>query len=65
MVSLAVGLVFMNSVLWHLSLALVLSRPTVQRAYLRHFRSLNKAAGLMVGAMGLKLIVTTIQELRK
>lgn len=59
----AVVLVFMNSVIWHSSLALALSRPTVQRAYLRHFRTLNKAAGLLVGLMGTKLVVTTVQEL--
>ncbi|MBA3595742.1 MAG: LysE family transporter [Polaromonas sp.] len=63
LVFLAVALVFMNSVVWHSSLALALSRPTVQRAYLRHFRTLNKLAGLLVGLMGLKLVVTTIQEL--
>ncbi|MBC7621631.1 MAG: LysE family transporter [Candidatus Saccharibacteria bacterium] len=62
LVLLAVALVFVNSVVWHSSLALALSRPTVQRAYLRHFRALNKVAGLMVGLMGLKLVVTTIQE---
>lgn len=42
MVFLAVGLVFMNSVLWHSSLAFALSRPAVQSAYLRHFRALNR-----------------------
>lgn len=62
LVFLAVALVFMNSVVWHSSLALALSRPAVQRAYLRHFRPLNQVAGLLVGLMGLKLVVTTIQE---
>jgi threonine efflux protein len=64
MVLLAVALVFANSLIWHGSLALVLSSPSVQRAYLRHVRALNRMSAALVGALGLKLIVTTLLELR-
>lgn len=60
----AVLLVFMNSVVWHTSLALVLSQPVIQRAYLRNFRRLNQLSALVVGAFGVRLLVTTIQEFR-
>jgi threonine efflux protein len=64
MVTLAVLLVFANSVVWHSSLALVLSRPTVQAAYLRHFQALNRFSGVLVGAYGGKLIVSAVSEFR-
>jgi len=60
----AVLLVFANSVVWHGSLALVLSQPMVQRAYLRNFRRLNQLSSLVVGAFGLRLLASTAQEFR-
>lgn len=65
LILLAVALVFANSVIWHSSLALLLSRPSVQRAYLRHLGALNRISGLLVGALGVKLIVSTLQEIRQ
>jgi threonine efflux protein len=62
LVFLAIGLVFINSVLWHSTLALMLSMPSVQSAYLRSFRVINKVASLMVGGIGLKLFITTVLE---
>lgn len=64
LVAAAVGLVFFNSIIWHSFLAIVLSHPKVQRAYLSNFGRLNKAAGLLVGAFGIKLLVATVQELQ-
>jgi threonine efflux protein len=64
LVGLAVAMVFLNSVVWHTGLAWALSRPAVQRAYLQHFRALNRGAGLLVGAIGLKLIAGTLLEFR-
>jgi threonine efflux protein len=64
MILLAIGLVLMNSIVWHTSLTLALSVPAIQSAYLWHYRALNKVAGVMVGGMGLKLIATTLQEFR-
>jgi threonine efflux protein len=60
----AVLLVFMNSVVWHTSLALALSHPVIQRAYLRHVRRLNQVSALVVGAFGVRLLVATAQEFR-
>lgn len=61
----AVALVFGNSVVWHLGLAQALSRPVVQRAWLRHLRRLNQASGLVVGAFGAQLLTQTWQEWRR
>ena len=60
----AVGLVYANSIVWHTSLAVLLSQPNVQQAYLRNFARLTKVSSVMVGAFGLRLIVATIQEVR-
>jgi threonine efflux protein len=60
----AVAVVYLNSIIWHTSLAVVLSQQAVQRAYLRNFARLTKASGAVVGAFGLRLILGTIQELR-
>ncbi|MFZ6846323.1 LysE family translocator [Undibacterium sp. RuTC16W] len=64
MLVLAVLLVFANSVVWHSSLALLLSRPNVQRAYLRHNRALNRLSGVLVGLYGARLIAATVSEVR-
>jgi threonine efflux protein len=61
----AVVLVFMNSLVWHSSLAFALSMPSIQSAYLRHSRFISKASGLMVAGLGLKLIISTIKEARR
>jgi threonine efflux protein len=60
----AVLLVYANSWVWHGSLAFLLSLPGVQRAYLRHHAHLSKASALLVGAFGVRLIATAIQEAR-
>ena len=64
LVVLAVLLVFSNSVVWHGSLALLLSRPRVQSAYLRHQRVLNRASAALVGLYGARLIASAIAEYR-
>ena len=60
----AVGVVCANSIIWHTALAVLLSTPKIQQAYLRNLALLTKASGAMVGAFGLRLIVATIYELR-
>lgn len=60
----AVALVFFNSVLWHSSLALALSRPGVQRAWLRHQRRLNRVSAALVGLYGARLVAATAGEIR-
>ncbi|MBK9200598.1 LysE family translocator, partial [Candidatus Skiveiella danica] len=63
LVGLAVAMVFLNSVVWHTAWpGRCRGRPC--SAYLRHFRALNRGAGLLVGAIGLKLIAGTLLEFR-
>lgn len=64
LVVLAVLLVFANSVVWHSSLALLLSRSSIQQAYLRHHRALNRISGVLVGVYGAKLLAATLSEVR-
>ena len=60
----AIGVVYANSVLWHTFVAVLLSQRKVQAAYLRHYSRLTKASSAVVGAFGLRLIISTIQEVR-
>lgn len=60
----AVGLVVLNSLVWHVFLALALSQPAVQRAYLRSFLRINQVCAAVVGAFGLRLLLSTLQEWR-
>jgi len=64
LVVMAVLLVYVNSVVWHSALALLLSHPGVQRAYLRHNRALNRASSVLVGAYGARLLATAASEIR-
>jgi len=64
LVALAVLLVFANSVIWHSSLALLLSRPAVRSAYLRNYQALNRVSGALVGAFGTRLIIAAVAEVR-
>ncbi|HUN92523.1 MAG TPA: hypothetical protein VMU33_10725 [Burkholderiaceae bacterium] len=58
------ALVGADSVSWHFFLAWTLSRGSIQKAYVRHFDRLNRAAGALVGTFGVKLIVATAKEIR-
>jgi threonine efflux protein len=60
----AIAVVYANSIVWHASLAVLLSHHKVQQVYLRNFARLSKVSGAMVGAFGLRLIVATLQEIR-
>jgi threonine efflux protein len=60
----AVALVYANSWLWHGGLALALSQPAVQRAYLSHYRTLARLSAALVGVFGVRLIVSALQDLR-
>lgn len=61
---LAVLMVYLNSVVWHASLALLLSRPAIQRAYLRHNQALTRLCAALVGAYGSALIASVFTALR-
>lgn len=60
----AVTLVYANSWLWHGSLAIALSQPLVQKAYLANFKALTKLSAGLVGLFGVRLIVAAYQEAR-
>ena len=60
----AVGIVFVNALVWHQFLAIAFSHPRVQAGYARQRRGLNRIAAAVVGAMGLRLLAATAQEFR-
>lgn len=60
----AVLLCWFNAVVWHVFLALAFSHGRVQSAYQRGRTLFNRGAAGLVGAFGLRLLVTTVQELR-
>ncbi len=60
----AVAMVYLNAVLWHLFLVFAFSMPNVKRGYDRFSHVFNRAAGALVGAFGVKLVVATLQEYR-
>lgn len=60
----SIALVFANALAWHTFLALAFSRPAVQSAYSRNRQLLNRLAGAVVGAFGLRLLATVVAEVR-
>ena len=60
----AVGLALANTLSWHIFLALAFSDRRVQAAYARWCNMLNRIAGALVGAFGLRLLATTVEEVR-
>ena len=57
-------LVFANALVWHSFLAVAFSLPRVQAAYARQRRALNRMAGVILGALGLRLLATAAAEIR-
>lgn len=60
----AVLLCWFNAVVWHVFLALAFSHGRVQSVYQRGRTVFNRGAAGLVGAFGLRLLTTTLQELR-
>jgi threonine efflux protein len=60
----AVALVWFNAVVWHVFLALAFSQGRIQSRYQRWRGAFNRGAAMLVGAFGLRLLLTTLQELR-
>jgi threonine efflux protein len=60
----AVCLSTANTFCWHMFLALAFSHHKVQATYARQCRMLNRVAGILVGAFGLRLLVATVEEIR-
>jgi threonine/homoserine/homoserine lactone efflux protein len=57
-------LVLVNALAWHLLLAFLFSRPTVQAGYASRRGALSRVAGLVVGVMGLSLLLAALNEMR-
>lgn len=64
LVASAVVLVYLNALVWHLFLAVAFSHPRVQVVYDDNMALFSKLAGVLVGAFGAKLILSTLQEFR-
>lgn len=62
MVSAALMLVLANSLLWHSSLAWLLSMPRVQQLYLLRYQRLTKFSAVLVGIYGVKLLLSVLSE---
>ena len=64
LVAAAVAVVFVNALVWHLFLALAFSQPGIQAAYARQRRTLSRVASALVGAFGIRLLLSTLAEAR-
>lgn len=61
---LAVALVVVNALVWHMFLALAFSHHRVQAAYARRRAAIGRTAGTLVGAFGVRLLFVAASELR-
>jgi threonine efflux protein len=60
----AVALAVTNALAWHLFLALAFSHPRVRAAYARRRVAFSRVSGVLIGAFGLRLLYSTMLELR-
>jgi threonine efflux protein len=60
----AVALVVFNALVWHLFLALAFSLSSVQAGYARQRVTLNRIASAIVGALGARLLINSLNEAR-
>lgn len=61
----AVGLVVLNSLLWHLLLAYLFSRGRLQTAYEAKRQLVGRASSVVVGAFGVSLLTVTLHEAKR
>jgi threonine efflux protein len=57
------AMVFCNALVWHVTLALAFSRPSIQRNYARHATAMNRGAGLLVGLFGTRMVLGVAADL--
>jgi threonine efflux protein len=60
----AVILVIFNAFVWHMTLALAFSHHRVQAAYSRSRRAIGRTASILIGAFGVRLLITVAGQLR-
>lgn len=58
----AVLVVFVNALCWYALLALVFGRGSVRATYMRKRRVLDKVAGVVFGALGLRFLLMSLRE---
>jgi threonine efflux protein len=61
----ALALVLFNALAWHFLLAVGFAHPSVSAAYARQLKTLTRTAGIVLGAMGLRLLIGAALEARK
>lgn len=61
---LVVAMIVLNCLCWHTLLALTFSMPRVRAAYARQRRVADRVAAAVVGALGLRLLLASLQETR-
>ncbi|MFT7115601.1 MAG: threonine efflux protein [Rhodoferax sp.] len=64
MIASAVALVYINALVWHLFLVVTFSHARIQAAYARHLALFSEVSGAILGAFGMRLIFSTLQEFR-
>ena len=60
----AVTLVFFNAWGWYSSVAYLFSWRAIRNVYLRHFAIAGKFTGVVLGAMGLRILLASLREAR-
>ncbi len=64
LLSLTVAVVLINAITWHTLLAVAFSHSRVSAAYARFQAIVARVAGALVGAIGLRLLYSALQEVR-
>ena len=65
MLAAAVALIVVNALGWHLLLAFLFSRQTVQAGYAARREAFSRVAGTVVGTLGLSLLLASLREARR
>lgn len=60
----AIVLVVTNSLIWHLFLGYMFSRPSIRATYARSRSLINRISSAIVGALGLSLLASAFRETR-
>jgi threonine efflux protein len=65
LVALAIAMAIANALVWHMILALAFSHRQVQAAYARSRKAIGRAAGVLVGAFGLRLLAWAAEQIKQ
>jgi threonine efflux protein len=64
LVASVIAMAIVNAFVWHMMLAMAFSHRRVQAAYARGRRTIGRTAGVLVGAFGLRLLITAAAHCR-